>query len=131
MFPGGTELSGGQWQRVAIARAFYRDAALVILDEPTAAMDPLAEHDLFASLRATLDGRTALFVSHRFSTVRSADRIVVLDDGAVVEEGSHDELMELDGAYAEMFTVQARSYLDGASAPTNGRSEAAATDRPI
>ncbi|SKC37328.1 ABC transporter ATP-binding protein [Krasilnikoviella flava] len=129
MFPGGTELSGGQWQRVAIARAFYRDAALVILDEPTAAMDPLAEHDLFSSLRATLDGRTALFVSHRFSTVRSADRIVVLDDGAVVEQGSHDELMALDGAYAEMFTVQARSYLDGASAPTNGRAEASATDR--
>ncbi|GAB6939778.1 ABC transporter ATP-binding protein [Isoptericola variabilis] len=129
MFPGGTELSGGQWQRVAIARAFYRDAALVILDEPTAAMDPLAEHDLFSSLRATLDGRTALFVSHRFSTVRSADRIVVLDDGAVVEQGSHDELMALDGAYAEMFTVQARSYLDAASAPTNGRAEASPTDR--
>ncbi|MGF0117886.1 ABC transporter ATP-binding protein [Promicromonospora sp. Marseille-Q5078] len=129
MFPGGTELSGGQWQRVAIARAFYRDAALVILDEPTAAMDPLAEHDLFASLRATLDGRTALFVSHRFSTVRSADRIVVLDDGAVIEEGSHDELMALDGAYAEMFTVQARSYLDGASAATSERAEAAATER--
>ncbi|MFC7877406.1 ABC transporter ATP-binding protein [Isoptericola sp. NPDC057391] len=129
MFPGGTELSGGQWQRVAIARAFYRDAALVILDEPTAAMDPLAEHDLFSSLRATLDGRTALFVSHRFSTVRSADRIVVLEDGAVIEEGSHDELMALDGAYAEMFTVQARSYLDAASAPTVGRPEASATDR--
>ena len=129
MFPGGTELSGGQWQRVAIARAFYRDAALVILDEPTAAMDPLAEHDLFSSLRAMLDGRTALFVSHRFSTVRSADRIVVLDDGAVVEQGSHDELMALDGAYAEMFTVQARSYLDAASAPTNGRAEASPTDR--
>ncbi|MFI2103223.1 ABC transporter ATP-binding protein [Isoptericola sp. NPDC019693] len=129
MFPGGTELSGGQWQRVAIARAFYRDAALVILDEPTAAMDPLAEHDLFSSLRATLDGRTALFVSHRFSTVRSADRIVVLDDGAVVEQGSHDELMALDGAYAEMFTVQARSYLDGAAAPARARPDASATDR--
>ena len=129
MFPGGTELSGGQWQRVAIARAFYRDAALVILDEPTAAMDPLAEHDLFSSLRATLDGRTALFVSHRFSTVRSADRIVVLDDGAVVEEGSHDELMALDGAYAEMFTVQARSYLAGTSAPTSAGSDDGATAR--
>lgn len=113
-FPGGRELSGGQWQRVALARAFYRDAPLVILDEPTAAMDARAEHDLFASLRTVLAGRSALVVSHRFSTVRTADRIYVLDAGRVVEEGTHDELMDLGGRYAELFRLQAAAYLPGA-----------------
>lgn len=112
-FPGGRELSGGQWQRVALARAFYRDAPLVILDEPTAAMDARAEHDLFASLRTVLAGRSALVVSHRFSTVRSADRIYVLEQGRVVEQGDHDELMALGGRYAELFRLQAAAYLPG------------------
>lgn len=110
-FPGGRELSGGQWQRVALARALYRDAPLVILDEPTAAMDARAEHELFASLRTVLAGRSALVVSHRFSTVRSADRIYVLEAGRVVEEGDHDQLMALGGRYAELFRLQASAYL--------------------
>jgi ATP-binding cassette subfamily B protein len=120
LFAGGHELSGGQWQRVALARAFYRRAPFVILDEPTAALDPRAEHELFASLRQTLHGRTALFISHRFSTVRTADRIYVLDQGRVVEHGNHDQLMVLGGRYAELFNLQAAAYANqqapGASA---------------
>jgi ATP-binding cassette subfamily B protein len=111
MFRGGRDLSGGQWQRVAIARAFYRDSPLVILDEPTAALDPRAEHDLYTSLRRVLDDRSAVFISHRFSSVRSADRIYVLDDGEVVEHGTHDQLMAAGGLYAELFTLQADAYL--------------------
>lgn len=106
LFTGGQDLSGGQWQRVALARSFFRDAPLVILDEPSASLDPRAEHDLFAGLREALDGRTALFISHRFSTVRGADRIYVLDRGAVVEEGTHEQLMSRDGLYADLFRLQ-------------------------
>lgn len=111
LFAGGRDLSAGQWQRVAIARGYYRDAPLVILDEPSAALDPRAEHELFASLRQTLQGRTALFISHRFSTVRSADRIYVMDDGEVAEHGTHEELMAAEGQYADLFRVQAAAYL--------------------
>jgi ABC-type multidrug transport system fused ATPase/permease subunit len=110
--PRGTDLSVGQWQRVALARAFYRGAPFVILDEPTAALDPRAEQDLFDTIRTLLDGRTVLFISHRFSSVRSADRIYVLDDGLIAESGSHQELMAADGLYAELFTLQAAAYLD-------------------
>jgi ATP-binding cassette, subfamily B, bacterial len=109
-FAGGHELSGGQWQKVAIARAFYRRAPLVIIDEPTASLDARAEYELFSSLREVLRGRTALIISHRFSTVRTADRIYVLDHGRVAEHGSHDELMALGGQYAELFTLQASAY---------------------
>lgn len=111
LFEGGHELSGGQWQRLAIARAFYRDAPLVILDEPSAALDPRAEYELFSSLRETIRGRSALIISHRFSTVRNADRIYVLDGGRVVESGTHDELMQRRGIYAELFQLQASAYL--------------------
>jgi ATP-binding cassette subfamily B protein len=110
-FAGGFDLSIGQWQRVALARAFFRDAPLVILDEPTAALDARAESRLFARIRDLLEGRSVLLVSHRFSSVRSADRIYVLDRGRVVEQGSHDELMAAGGRYAELFTLQAAAYL--------------------
>ncbi len=117
-FIGGTDLSVGEWQRVALARALFRDAAFVILDEPTAALDPRAEHDLFKRIRSFLAGRTVLLISHRFSSVRSADRIYVLEAGRVVEHGTHDELMRENGIYADLFTLQAAAYLgDGARDP--------------
>lgn len=109
-FAGGHELSIGQWQRVALARAFFRGAPLVILDEPTAALDPRAEHALFERIRAMASGRTVLLISHRFSSVRSADRIFVLDQGRVVEQGTHDDLVAAGGRYGELFALQASAY---------------------
>ena len=111
-FFGGSDLSGGQWQRVALARAFFRDAGLVILDEPTAALDPRAEAELFASVRSLFDGRSVVLISHRFASVRLADRIYVLGGGRVVEQGNHDELMAADGLYAELFRLQAAAFGD-------------------
>ncbi len=111
-YAGGTELSIGQWQRVALARAFFRDAPFLVLDEPTAALDAEAEYELFERIRALQQGRAVLLISHRFSSVRSADRIYVLEKGAVAESGSHAELMARQGRYAEMFTLQASAYLD-------------------
>ena len=110
-FEGGRELSVGQWQRVALARAFFRDAPFIILDEPTAALDARAEHELFASIRTLCRGRSVLLISHRFSSVRSADRIYVLDGGRMAESGSHDQLMARRGRYAELFALQASAYL--------------------
>ena len=110
-FFGGVDISGGEWQRVALARAFFRDAPFVILDEPTAALDPRSEAALFASIRELFEDRATLLISHRFSSVRSADRIYVLDAGRVVEGGTHGELMSLGGLYAELFTLQAALYL--------------------
>jgi ATP-binding cassette subfamily B protein len=118
-FAGGYDLSIGQWQRVALARAFFRDAPFVILDEPTAALDARAESRLFERMRELLHGRSVVLISHRFSSVRSADRIYVLHDGRVVEEGSHAELMRTGGLYAELFSLQARAYLDTESAQTS------------
>ncbi|MFI5607613.1 ABC transporter ATP-binding protein [Amycolatopsis sp. NPDC051903] len=111
-FDQGVSLSGGEWQKIALARAFQREAPILILDEPTSALDAQAEHDLFARLRSLASGRTTLYISHRFSTVRQAERILLLDHGKVAEYGTHDELMAAGGGYAELFTLQAQAYLD-------------------
>ncbi len=109
-FDKGTQLSGGEWQKVALARAFMRDARILILDEPTSSLDAQAESEVFSHFRALTDGKTAIFISHRFSTVRLADRIFVLENGTILENGSHEELMKLDGRYAELFNLQAEAY---------------------
>jgi len=109
-FEQGVDLSGGEWQKVALARAYMRDAQLLILDEPTAALDARSEFEVFRRFAELTAGKTALFISHRFSTVRMADRIVVLDNGSIIEDGSHEQLASLGGRYAEMFEMQASSY---------------------
>ena len=109
-FTGGYDLSIGQWQRIALARAFFRQARLLVLDEPTASLDARAENELFEYVQALAHGRSVLLISHRFSTVKSADRIYVLHDGEIVEEGTHDELVANGGRYAELFELQAAAY---------------------
>ena len=110
-FDAGVNLSGGEWQKVALARAFMREEArILLLDEPTSALDAQAEYDLFERLRSLTHGRTAVYISHRFSTVRRADRIVFLEHGRLVEEGTHQELMRLNGRYARLFRMQAAAY---------------------
>jgi ATP-binding cassette subfamily B protein len=109
-FAGGVDLSGGQWQRLALARAFFRDTPFIILDEPTAALDPRSEAELFDHVRSLFRGRSVLLISHRFSSVRNADRIYVLRRGRVIEEGTHEALMAREGEYAELFRLQAASF---------------------
>jgi ATP-binding cassette, subfamily B, bacterial len=109
-FAGGYDLSIGQWQRVALSRAFFRDAGFLVLDEPTASLDARSEHELFEYVQDLATGRCLLLISHRFSTVKSADRIYVMHAGEIVEQGNHDELMRLGGRYAELFELQARAY---------------------
>lgn len=109
-FPDGVDLSGGQWQRLALARAFFRDAGMLILDEPTASLDVATEARIYARFTTMAEGKTTLLISHRLSTVRIADRIAVLDGGKVVEFGDHESLMRSDGVYGEMFMLQAERY---------------------
>ncbi|MGH9516089.1 MAG: ABC transporter ATP-binding protein [Terriglobales bacterium] len=109
-FEGGVDLSGGEWQKLALARAYLRNSQLFILDEPTAALDARSEYEVFQRFAELTTGKMALFISHRFSTVRMADRIVVLESGRIVEEGTHDHLTHIGGRYAEMFELQAASY---------------------
>jgi ATP-binding cassette, subfamily B, bacterial len=110
LFEGGHDLSGGEWQRLALARIMYRDADIWILDEPTSSLDPEAEAAIFAELKENLRGRIGIVISHRFSTVRIADRIAVIADGRVIELGTHEELLAAGGRYAELFELQAAGY---------------------
>src|SRR6266699_2522099 len=109
-FEGGVDLSGGEWQKLALARAYLRDSQLLVLDEPTAALDARSEYQVFRRFSELTSGKMALFISHRFSTVRMADRIVVLENGRIAEEGTHEKLTRMGGRYAEMFELQAASY---------------------
>jgi ATP-binding cassette, subfamily B, bacterial len=109
-FEGGVDLSGGEWQKLALARAYLREAQVLILDEPTAALDARAEFEVFQRFNELTTDKMALFISHRFSTVRMAERIIVLENGSIAEEGSHDRLMARGGTYADMFELQASSY---------------------
>jgi ATP-binding cassette subfamily B protein len=109
-FRTGVELSGGEWQKIAIARAYMRDAQLLILDEPTAALDARSEFEVFKRFQELSQGKTVVLISHRFSSVRMADRIVVLLDGAVEAVGTHAELLQQQGRYAELFELQAAGY---------------------
>ena len=103
-------MSIGEWQKIALARAFLRDASIVVLDEPTSFLDPLAEAELFEQFRRVIEGRSGIIISHRFSTVRMADTIYVVEGGQVSEQGSHGELLARGGTYARLFNTQAKSY---------------------
>ncbi|PIZ62371.1 hypothetical protein COY16_04520 [Candidatus Roizmanbacteria bacterium CG_4_10_14_0_2_um_filter_39_13] len=109
-FEEGVDLSGGQWQKLALARAFFRDAPILILDEPTSAIDAKAEYEIFQKVQQLQKDKTVVIISHRFSTVRNADRILVLNEGRIIEEGNHDSLIKKDGMYAELFNLQAQGY---------------------
>lgn len=109
-FEDGVELSGGQWQKIALARAYMTDSEILILDEPTAAIDARAEAEIFSKLRELGNGKTLVLISHRFSTVRQVDKVYVIDKGGILEQGSHQELMKLNGVYAELYTLQAEMY---------------------
>jgi len=109
-FDGGVDLSGGEWQKIALARAYLRDAQILVLDEPTASLDAKSEQEVFRQFAELTQNKLSLLISHRFSTVRMADRIVVLEDGRIAEEGRHDQLMAREGRYAQMFDMQASSY---------------------
>jgi ATP-binding cassette subfamily B protein len=107
---GGVDLSGGEWQKIAIARAYMRDADVLVLDEPTSALDARSEYEVFQRFHDLSAGKTTLLISHRFSTVRMADRIIVLKNGKIIESGTHTSLLAQAGLYAEMFELQAAGY---------------------
>lgn len=110
MFEDGVDLSGGQWQKLALARAFFKDAPILVLDEPTSAIDAKAEYEIFERVQRLQKDKTVFIISHRFSTVRNADRILVLNEGKILEEGRHEDLMKQKGLYAELFQIQAQGY---------------------
>ena len=109
----GVEFSGGQTQRLMLARALYKDAPILVLDEPTAALDPIAEDDIYQKYNEMTRGRTSLFISHRLASTRFCDRILFLENGRVLEEGTHDQLMAHNGGYAKLFAVQSKYYKEG------------------
>ena len=111
--PDATELSGGEKQKLVMARALYKDAPVLVLDEPTAALDPLAENEVYRRYAELTEGKTSVFISHRLASTRFCDRIILLDGSKIAEQGTHDELMSLDGIYANMFKVQASYYQEG------------------
>lgn len=113
IYEDGVDLSGGELQKLVLARAIYKDGSILVLDEPTAALDPIAENNLYLKYRELTKGKTSVYISHRFASTRFCDRIVLLGDGVVQESGSHEELMKLDGQYAYMFGVQSKYYKEG------------------
>lgn len=113
-FKDGIDLSKGQHQRLAVARMFYRNAAITILDEPTASIDAVTEEKIFTSLEKNMQGKTVILITHRFSTVKNADKILMLEHGKIIEQGSHKILMQLNQKYAELYTMQAKRYLEEA-----------------
>lgn len=110
VYEDGVELSGGQTQRLMLARALYKDAPFLVLDEPTAALDPIAENDIYLKYNEMTAGKTSLFISHRLASTRFCDRILFMKDGQIAEEGTHESLMALGGGYAKLFKVQSRYY---------------------
>ena len=112
IYEDGVELSGGQMQKLMLARAFYKDAPVIVLDEPTASLDPIAENEIYLKYNEMTEGRTALFISHRLASTRFCDRILFLEQGRITEEGTHESLLSLNGRYAELFEIQSRYYKD-------------------
>ena len=117
----GTELSVGQWQKLAVARAFYADSDIMILDEPTASLDPMAEQEIFNQFDRLRNNKTTVFVSHRLSSATVADQIIVIEDGNLIEKGSHKELMNQKGKYYTLFTTQSKRYLTQQEETPQGR----------
>ena len=109
----GTDLSEGQWQKIMLARALHRNRGIIIFDEPTASLDPMAEETFYKNVIDNADGKTIIIITHRLACTASADRVIVLSGGKIVEEGNHEELMKRNGRYAEMYRVQAEGYLSG------------------
>lgn len=123
LYEDGVELSGGQTQRLMLARALYKNAPVLLLDEPTAALDPIAENDIYMKYNEMTRGRTSIFISHRLASTRFCDRIILVGDGRIAEEGTHEELLALGGRYAELFEIQSKYYKKGAAENENENEE--------